>query len=192
MAVNKKTKGEDFVDVIEDVEQEVVVETVKDEPKSAGLPSVEADFVEETEAQDWYDYLRINLNELEDGDEYWGRPYLTDIESVQFDEEEQPKHRCRLLIIDDEEQEYLQININLKTSDTVQTNVHNASSLYALIAGLQNLDDPKWSSRYNRIRKVNVTDWQEYVNKLEGMNVKVVAKTGSSFTYNSFKIIEAN
>ena len=111
---------------------------------------------------------------------------------VQFDEEEKPRHRCRLLIIDDDEQEYLQININLKTSDTIQSNVHNASALYALIAGLQNLQDPKWSTKFNRIRKVNIEDWMNYVNDLESMNVKVVTKDGSSFTYNSFRIIEAN
>ena len=86
----------------------------------------------------------------------------------------------------------MQININLKTADPVQTNVHNASGLYALVAGLQNLQDPKWSTRFNRIRKVNVEEWQKYVNNLEGMNVKVVTKTGSSFSYNSFKITETN
>ena len=155
MAV-KKTKSEEFIEFIEQEDNEV----------QTSLPSVEADFVEETEAQDWYDYLRINLNELEDGDEYWGRPFLTDIQEVQFDEEEKPRHRCRLLIIDDDEQEYLQININLK--------------------------DPKWSTKFNRIRKVNIEDWINYVNSLESMNVKVVTKDGSSFTYNSFRIIEAN
>lgn len=180
----RKTKSEEFI--------EFITEDVDMEEKQSSLPSVEADFVEETEAQDWYDYMRINLNELEDGDEYWGRPYLTDIETVQFDEEEQPKHRCRLLIIDDDEKEYLQININLKTADPIQTNVHNASGLYALVAGLQNLQDPKWSTRFNRIRKVNVEEWQTYVNNLEAMNVKVVTKTGSSFSYNSFKILETN
>ena len=179
----RKTKSEEFLEFI--TEEEV-------EETQSSLPTVEAEYVEETEAQDWYDYLRINLNELDDGDEYWGRPCLTGIETVQFDEEEQPKHRCRLLIIDDDEKEYLQININLKTADPVQTNVHNASSLYALVAGLQNLQDPKWSTKFNRIRKVNLNEWQTYVNNLEGMNVKVVKKTGSSFSYNSFRILETN
>ena len=182
MAVNKKTKSEEFLEYIEQEDKEV----------QSSLPTVEAEYVEETEAQDWYDFVRINLNELEDGDEYWGRPYLTDIETVQFDEEEKPRHRCRLLIIDDEEQEYLQININLKTSDSIQSNVHNASALYALIAGLQNLEDPKWSTKFNRIRKVNLDDWMDYVNGLANMNVRVVSKDGSNFTYNSFRIVEAN
>ena len=49
MAV-KKTKSEEFLDYIEKVE---------DEPKSE-LPSVEADFVEETGMDyDWYSYTTI-------------------------------------------------------------------------------------------------------------------------------------
>ena len=175
----RKSKSEEFIEFIEEEAEET----------QTSLPTVEAEYIEETEAQDWYDYLRINLSELEDGDEYWGRPFLTEPETIQFDEEEAPKHRCRLLIIDDEEQEYLQININLKTSETIQNNVHNASGLYALIASLQNLQDPTWSKRDNRIRKVNLEDWIKYVNDLENMEVKVVAKTGSSFNYNSFRIL---
>ena len=47
MAVNKKTKSEEFLEYIEKVE---------DEPKSE-LPSVEADFVEESDNYgEWYTY----------------------------------------------------------------------------------------------------------------------------------------
>ena len=88
----RKTKSEEFIEFITE-------EAEAEDTKQSSLPTVEGEYVEETEAQDWYDYMRINLNELENGDEYWGRPYLTNIETVQFDEEEQPKHRCRLLII---------------------------------------------------------------------------------------------
>ena len=106
MAV-KKTKSEEFLEFIE-------AETVKEEPVQTGLPSVEADFVEETGADyDWYSYTRINLNELDDQDEYEGRPLLLPVEVVQFDEEEDPRYRSRLLLIDDEGEEYLQININI-------------------------------------------------------------------------------
>ena len=69
------------------------------------------------------------LNELGDGDEYMGKPLLLPVETVQFDEEEDPRYRARLLLIDDDEEEYLEININVKQKGDVQTNVHNASSL---------------------------------------------------------------
>ena len=180
MAV-KKTKSEEFLDYIEKVE---------DEPKSE-LPSVEADFVEETGMDyDWYSYTRINLNELDDGDEYEGRPLLLPVEVVQFDEEEDPRYRSRLLLIDDEGEEYLQINLNLKQKGDVQTNVHNASSLYALIGGIQNLSNPQWTTMFNRIKRVDLSEWETYINSKESMTVEIVEKEGSNFTYNSFRITQ--
>ena len=175
----RKTKSEEFLDFIE-------AEKVTDEPT---LPSVEADFVEETGADyDWYSYTRINLNELEDGDEYEGRPLLLPVEVVQFDEEEEPRYRARLLLIDDEAEEYLQINLNLKQKGDVQTNVHNASSLYALIGGIQNLSNPQWTNMFNRIKRVDLSEWETYINSKESMEVKIVEKQGSNFSYNSFRI----
>ena len=180
MAVNKKTKSEEFLDYIEKIE---------DEPT---LPSVEAEFVEEPDAEhgDWYFYERVKLNSLGDGDEYIGKPLLLPVESVQFDDEEEPKYRARLLLIDDEEEEYLEININVKQKGEIQTNVHNASSLYALIGGIQNLSNPQWTQLYNRIKKVNLEEWEDYINSKEEMNVVIVEKQGSNFSYNSFRITQ--
>ena len=174
----RKTKSEEFMDYIE---------TVSEEPKSE-LPSVEADFVEEDNTGEWYSYTRINLNELEDGDEYLGKPLLLPVETVQFDEDEDPRYRARLLLIDDEAEEYLQINLNLKQNSSIQTNVHNASSLYALIGGIQDLSNPQWTSMFNRIKKVNLEEWEDYINSKEEMNVRIVEKQGSNFSYNSFRI----
>jgi len=176
----KKTKSEEFMDYIE---------TVSEEP-GTGLPSVEADYVEEDMSGEWYAYTRVNLNEYEDGDEYEGKPLLLPVEKVQFDEDEEPRYRCRLLLIDDEAEEYLQINLNLKQNSSVQTNVHNASSLYALIGGIQNLTNPEWTTMFNRIKRVNLEEWEDYINKKESMTVRIVEKSGSNFTYNSFRITQ--
>ena len=175
MAV-KKTKSEEFLDYIEKVE---------DAPT---LPSVEADYVEEDMTGEWYSYTRINLNELEEGDEYIGKPLLLPVESVQFDEEEAPRYRARLLLIDDDAEEYLQINLNLKQNDEVQTNIHNASSLYALIGGIQNLSNPQWTTLFNRIKRVNLEEWRTYIDSKESMSVTIVEKQGSNFSYNSFRV----
>lgn len=175
----RKTKSEEFLDFI----------TEKVEDDAPTLPSVEADFVEESDNYgEWYSYTRINLNELEDGDEYLGKPLLLPVEKVQFDEDEDPRYRARLLLIDDEAEEYLQINLNLKQNSSIQTNVHNASSLYALIGGIQNLSNPQWTSMFNRIKKVNLEEWEDYINSKEEMNVRIVEKQGSNFSYNSFRI----
>ena len=185
MGVNKKTKSEEFLEFVE-------AETVKEEPVQTGLPSVEAEYVEETNAQygDWYLYERIRLNELGDGDEYMGKPLLLPVETVQFDEEEDPRYRARLLLIDDEEEEYLEINLNVKQKGDIQTNVHNASSLYALIGGIQNLSNPQWTTLFNRIKRVDLSEWEDYINSKESMTVEIVEKEGSNFTYNSFRITQ--
>ena len=171
----RKTKSEEFMDYIEKVED------------APSLPSVEADYVEEDNTGEWYSYTRINLNELEDGDEYIGKPLLLPVETVQFDEED-PRYRARLLLIDDEAEEYLQINLNLKQKGSIQTNVHNASSLYSLIGGIQNLSNPQWTQMFNRIKKVNLEEWEDYINSKEEMNVVIVEKQGSNFSYNSFRV----
>ena len=181
MAV-KKTKSEEFLEFIE-------AETVKEEPVQTGLPSVEAEFVEETGSDyDWYTYTRINMNELSDGDEYEGKPILLPVQTVQFDDDEEPRYRARLLLVDDEAEEYLQINLNLKQKGDVQTNVHNASSLYALIGGIQNLSNPQWTTLFNRIKRVDLSEWEDYINSKESMTVEIVEKSGSNFTYNSFRV----
>ena len=176
----KKTKSEEFLDYIEKVE---------DEPK---LPSVEAEFIQETngEGGEWYSYTRQHLKEFEDGDVYEGKPLLLPVETVVFDEEEGPKYRSRLLLIDEEFEEYLEININLKENGDVQTNVHDASSLYALIGGIQNLSNPEWTNTFNRIKRVDLSEWETYINNKESMTVEIKEKSGSNFTYNSFRITE--
>lgn len=131
MAVKNK---EEIIEVIE----------VKEEPVQTGLPSVEADYVEEDMTGEWYSYTRASLNDFTDGDEYEGKPLLLPVEKVQFDDE-QVRYRARLLLIDDEEEEYLQINLNVKQDSNIQTNVHNLSSLYSLIGGIQNLNNPGWT-----------------------------------------------
>jgi hypothetical protein len=86
----------------------------------------------------------------------------------------------------------LEININVKQKGDVQTNVHNASSLYALIGGIQNLSNPQWTTMFNRIKSVDLSEWETYINKKESMEVQIVEKQGSNFSYNSFKIKSLN
>ena len=170
---------------VKNKEETIEVIEVKDETEK--LPQIEADYVEEDMTGEWYSYTRASLNDFSDGDEYEGKPLLLPVEKVQFDDE-QVRYRARLLLIDDEEEEYLQINLNVKQDSNIQTNVHNLSSLYALIGGIQNLNNPGWTKKYNRIKKVDLTEWEEYINSKESMTVEIIAKSGSNFTYNSFRV----
>ena len=170
---------------VKNKEETIEVIEVKDETEK--LPQIEADYVEEDMTGEWYSYTRASLNDFTDGDEYEGKPLLLPVEKVQFDDE-QVRYRARLLLIDDEEEEYLQINLNVKQDSNIQTNVHNLSSLYALIGGIQNLNNPGWTKKYNRIKRVDLSEWEEYINSKESMTVEIIAKSGSNFTYNSFRV----
>ena len=170
---------------VKNKEETIEVIEVKDETEK--LPQIEADYVEEDMTGEWYAYTRASLNDFSDGDEYEGKPLLLPVEKVQFDDD-QVRYRARLLLIDDEEEEYLQINLNVKQDSNIQTNVHNLSSLYSLIGGIQNLNNPGWTKKYNRIKKVDLSEWETYINSKESMTVEIQAKSGSNFTYNSFRV----
>lgn len=170
---------------VKNKEEPIEVIEVKDETEK--LPQIEADYVEEDMTGEWYSYTRASLNDFSDGDEYEGKPLLLPVEKVQFDDD-QVRYRARLLLIDDVEEEYLQINLNVKQDSNIQTNVHNLSSLYALIGGIQNLNNPGWTKKYNRIKKVDLSEWEAYINSKESMTVEIQAKSGSNFTYNSFRV----
>ena len=172
---------------VKNKEETIEVIEVKDETEK--LPQIEADYVEEDMTGEWYAYTRASLNDFSDGDEYEGKPLLLPVEKVQFDDD-QVRYRARLLLIDDEEEEYLQINLNVKQDSNIQTNVHNLSSLYSLIGGIQNLNNPGWTKKYNRIKKVDLSEWEEYINSKESMTVEIQAKQGSNFSYNSFRITD--
>ena len=52
------------------------------------------------------------------------------------------------------------------------------------------MSNPQWTSMFNRIKKVDLSEWEEYINKKESMTVEIVTKSGSNFTYNSFRITD--
>ena len=154
------------------------------------IPQVEGEYVEEQERQYWMDYERISLAEIPAEEIVKGKPILLPIEKIQFDLEETPRYRCRLLIVNDDRQEYVQITINLKSEDNVQSNVHSASSLYALVAGVKNLQEPGWSTRNNRLHNVNLTEWSNFIEQCSSMTVKVVEKEAKWGNYNSFRVVD--
>ena len=153
------------------------------------LPKIEGNYVEEPDMS-YMDYDRINLADLEDMEEYAGRPLLLPIEKrIKFDENDPDTYRTRLLLINDELEEYLQIPINLKGNENVQTNIHNASQLYALVGGIANLVEENWTQTFNRIESVNLEEWRDFINDKEKMRIMVVEKQSRNFNYNSFRVL---
>ena len=153
------------------------------------MPKIEGKYEEEPDMS-YIGMDRINLVDLEDMEEYAGRPVLLPIEKrIKFQEDDPDTYRTRLLLINDEFDEYLQIPINLKSNENIQTNVHNASQLYALVGGIANLVEENWTQTFNRIESVNLEEWRDFLNDKEKMRIMVVEKQSRNFNYNSFRVL---
>lgn len=148
--------------------------------------SLEADYVEQEDLS-FFEYERKTLADIGDGEFYEGKPQLMNISDYTFDEdgEEVTKHRTQLVLIDEDAEEFLQININLKSSDDIQRGVHMKSSLYKLVGGIMEGQTPGWTQTHNVLTSVSIKEFQEFINGLESMTVEIKEVEGS-FSYFTF------
>lgn len=153
---------------------------------------VEADFVEDdsgiTVPADYWDR---NLKQLPEEEVFAGKPYLGNIETIEWEDKEtgekNTNYSIKLVVIDDASKEAYTIPINLKSTETVQKNVYPQSKLYALQMGLMELKAPGIASAYNRLT-VDTDKLREILSKMELLYFKVVLIEGD-FTYKSFRIV---
>ena len=181
-------------------EEEVIVEVVKDEEELADEMD---DFMSELGVEAGWnedfddgldvpnDYNTLTIAEMFDEDVYSDRPHLTDIQVRRFEDKETGEEveniSTNLVLVDDDEAEAYIIPINLKVDDDIQTHVHNASKLYALVMGLMEQKQKGISKAYNELTKVSLSSVQKMLEKIEEMEFEVVTKTGN-ITYNTFRI----
>ena len=163
---------------------ETVTETIKEEDTI--FSSLDMGYEEEDDIP--YEYERIRLTELDDQETYTGRPVMTEVQSFTIDDdgEEVTKYRCKLFLIDDEEEEMLEININLKTGNDTQTNIRKGAVLYDFITSIKELESPGFASLFNRINKVDLKEFRDFINDCSEATIKCLERQGGSFTYNSF------
>ena len=139
------------------------------------------------------DYSQIGISEMFDEDVYSGKPHLTDIQVRTFEDKETGEEvkniSSTLVIIDDKEGEAYTIPINLKSEDDVQTHVHSASKLYALVMGLMELKQKGISNSYNELTKVSISSLQNMIEKIEDFEFEVRTITGK-ITYNTFRVTD--
>ena len=156
------------------------------------FPSLEASHKEENDVDyDFFDFERLTLGDIGDGEHYQGKPVLSDVSSVTFDEDGQEitKYRCQLWLVDYEAQEFLQINLNLKNSTDVQVNVHYKSQLYKLVGGINEQLSPGWTQANNYIDRVDLSEIRDYVNKLKSMTIRAREVHGT-FDYYTYAVKE--
>ena len=156
------------------------------------FPGLIGEYVEEQEREDFWDYNRKTLTDIGADEYYMGKPKLSEVQEVTFDNDgaEEKRNRCQLYLIDEEEEEFLQININLKAPGDIQKGVHHKSSLYKLIGGIMEQIQPGWTQEHNMIVQTNLAEFRRYINDLDSMTVFIQEEQGTNFEYLTFKVTE--
>lgn len=184
-------------------EENIEVYDVKNEDE---LEKEMADFMAEMGVEaDWNEDLddglgipqgfqRIELKNMEDEEEFEGKPMLSEIKTTKFTDkntgEETINHTVSLVLIDEMSEEAYIYPIGIKTNEEIQVNVHNASKLYSLVMGLMELKQKGVSQHYNELPKVNLESLRKMISKFESMTVECKTVYGD-FTWNNFRITDA-
>lgn len=157
---------------------------------------VEADFVEDASGVTVpADYWDRNLKQLPQDTIFAGKPYLGQIETIEWEDKETGEkninYQIKLIVIDDASKEAYTIPMNLKNTNVIQENLYPASKLYALQMGLMELDAPGIASQFNRLT-IDTDKLRIILSKMDELYFKVILVDGGDFTYKSFRIVSAD
>ena len=147
-------------------------------------------------------YTISMLRELWAGDEYEGRPIISnpyaDVFTDQKTGKETKRFKVDLVLLNDDfdERDAYIFPCNLSSTDFIVKNVSNRSGLYKLAMGLMELKAPGIHQEYNQLDIVNIKHLQSIVKQYTKLTVKVVEdefedkKTKEVTPFNSFKIVD--
>ena len=147
--------------------------------------STQLDYEEIVEIPEGYE--KAELKDFEDGTLITGRPQMSSVTSYTFDYdgEEKTVNRFKLFIFKDDEQLYVEINVNLKNDGDLHKNIRKGSVLFDFLTSILELENAGSVGKSNIIRNVNLKEYREFVNRLGEMTIQVKEKSGS-YTYYSF------
>ena len=153
--------------------------------KQTIFTGTQLDYEEIVEIPDGYE--KAELKDFEDGKLLRGRPEMSSVTSYTFDDdgEEKTINRFKLYIFQDEDQLYIEINVNLKNDGDIHKNIRKGSVLFDFITSILELENAGSLVRCSIIRNVNLKEYREFVNRLGEMTIQVKEKTGS-YVYYSF------
>ena len=169
-----------------------------DQPKS--MFDTEFDYEEIIEIPD--DFLQVRLGEMENKEIFTGKPQITgSIQTREFEIEDEfdvdgnPKtrkvHQLRMVVTNKEEEQYLDININLKSDDLKVTNIRKGSVLFDLISSIHELENRGSMKGKNIIKTANLKQYIDFINGLEIIGIQNVERKGT-YHFNSFYVVQVN
>lgn len=153
--------------------------------KQTIFTGTELDYEEIVEIPEGYE--KAELRDFEDGTLLRGRPEMSSVTSYTFDDdgEEKTVNRFKLYIFQDDDQLYIEINVNLKNDGDFHKNIRKRSVLFDFITSILELENAGSVGKSNILRNVNLAEYREFVNGLDEMTIQVKEKSGS-YVYYSF------
>ena len=155
--------------------------------KQTIFTGTELDYEEIVEIPDGYE--KAELKDFEDGKLLTGRPEMSSVTSYTFDDdgEEKTVNRFKLFIFKDDEQLYVEINVNLKNDGDLHKNIRKGSVLFDFLTSILELENAGSVGKSNVVRNVDLAEYREFVNRLSEMTIQVKEKSGT-YVYYSFMV----
>ena len=143
------------------------------------LFDLEMDYEEVLEIPD--DYLQVRLSEMEDKEVFAGKPLISGIITSEFD-------------LDNEydEEQYLDININLKKADYHVDAIRKGSVLFDFVQSILEIENKNSTKGKNIFRNVNLKQFTDFINNnVQTIAIKNLERKGN-FNFNSFYVVKIN
>lgn len=147
------------------------------------------------------DYLQVKLSEMDNKEIFIGKPQMTskinvkEFDTDDFNEDGSVKTRTvyqsRLILVNDEEEQYLDININLKSEDLKVKNIRKGSVLFDFISSIHELENAGSTKGKNIIATANLKQYIDFINGLKVMAVQNIERKGK-YNFNSFYVVQVN
>ncbi|WP_458454394.1 hypothetical protein [Methanobrevibacter sp.] len=142
------------------------------------------------------DYNQIRLADLEDKETFTGKPQVSGLMTSEFEDgfedDGKPKmrtvHKIRMIITNDDNEEYLDININLKQASLKVPAIRKGSVLFDFVQSILELENKGITQGKNLIENINLQQFIDFLNKnCDKITVKNIERHGK-FNFNSFYI----
>lgn len=168
------------------------------EEEQTSLFDLEMDYEEVLEIPD--DYLQVRLSELDNHQYFIGKPQISGIIKAEYDdgfdengnEKTKVVHKLRLIIVNDEEMEYLDINLNLKSNSYQVETVRKGSVLFDFIQSILEIENTGCTKGKNIFRNINLKQFTDFINNnVEKIKIENIERNGN-FKFNSFRIVQIN
>lgn len=136
-------------------------------------------------------YERTKLSDMADEETFTGKPYLTKVNTIEFDNNEITQ--VTLTIIDNISEEALVANFKVNEKSNIQQKVHHRSKLFKFVKTL--MRSCGIEKEGNQMTNLDLNKVRSVVNRLSSMTVEAETnsfpdkETGDEISYNNLNVL---